>query len=232
MTGNRARFATAVAATAIGAVLLPVPAVGDPPGGTPPGHGGTPPGHNKPGHGPNKHPSPAPAPPAPAPAPAPGSPRPVAPAPAVPAPSNPAPSLPPAPVPAPAPTALAPTAPVSAPSLMAPFPTVRRAGRLLAGGVLITQLAVRAPAGSRIRVVCRGRGCPKRSVVRRARDASVAVRLRPLEHRLGVGARLYVFVTRAGMVGKYTRFTIRRGALTARRDRCLPPNGGRPVACS
>ena len=227
------RFGYAVAATAIGVVLLPASAVGDPPGGPPPGHGGRPPGHNKPG----KHPKPAPTQPAPAP-PAPAQPAPAQPAPAAPAPTSAAPPNPaPAPQPAPAPTAappiaLAPAAPVSAPPLMAPFPTVRMAGRLLAHGVVITQLAVRAPAGSRIRVVCRGPGCPKRSVVRRSRDASVAVRLRPLEHRLGVGARIYVFVTGADAVGKYTRFTIRRDALPARRDRCLPPNGGRPVACS
>ena len=248
MTGTRARrtrvsLASAIAGTAIAVVLLPAPAPGviarptrgsDPPGGgVPPGHGGVPPGHGgkPPGHGgkppgqPGNNPPPSP--------------------PANPAPPNPAPVQPalgttpsptpigPADTPQPAPSAVPPSASTTAaaPTVMNPFPIVRIQGRLLPRGAMITRLVVSAPGGARIRAVCRGPGCPRRSVVRRARSALLPVRLRPLERWLGVGERLRIFVTDAGAVGKYTRFTIRRGVVPARRDRCMPPSGQRPVHC-
>jgi PKD domain-containing protein len=135
---------------------------------------------------------------------------------------------PPAITPAPAPAA---PAPVPAPRLLTPFPIVRIQGGLLPGGVMVTRLTVQAPGGVRVRAVCHGPGCPRQSVVRRARSAGLPVRLRPLERRLGSGAVLEVFVTDPAAVGKYTRFVIRRGAAPLRRDLCVPPAGPRPARC-
>jgi PKD domain len=130
-----------------------------------------------------------------------------------------------------APVAATPSTPARAPTLLTPFPIVRIQGTLLPGGVIITRLTVWAPAGSRVRGVCRGPGCPRQSVIRRARSAGLPVRLRPLERRLRVGAVLEVFVTGTRAVGKYTRFVIRRGALPVRLDRCVAPAGRREVPC-
>ena len=113
---------------------------------------------------------------------------------------------------------------------MTPFPIVRIAGRIVRRGVVISLLTVHAPPGALVRVACRGRGCPRRAVVRRARSRRV-VRLRSLERRLGVGAVLEVFVTDPAAIGKYTRFRVRRGAAPLRRDLCVPPGGRRPAAC-
>ena len=60
---------------------------------------------------------------------------------------------------------------------MTPFPIVRIAGRIVRRGVVISLLTVHAPPGALVRVACRGRGCPRRAVVRRARSRR-AVRLR------------------------------------------------------
>jgi hypothetical protein len=49
---------------------------------------------------------------------------------------------------------------------------------------------------------------------------------------LRAGVRLEVFVTKRGMIGKYTRFRIRRGKAPARLDRCLVPGVKKPVRCS
>jgi hypothetical protein len=130
-----------------------------------------------------------------------------------------------------APTAPAPAAPAPAPRLLTPFPIVRIQGGLVPGGVIVTRLTVQAPRGARVRAACHGPGCPRQSLIRRARSARLPVRLRPLERRLGSGAVLEVFITEPAAVGKYTRFVIRRGAAPLRRDLCMPPAGPRPAQC-
>jgi hypothetical protein len=44
-------------------------------------------------------------------------------------------------------------------------------------------------------------------------------------------AILRVFVTRSDVIGKYTRFRIRRGKPPARQDSCLIPGNPKPVSC-
>ncbi len=51
------------------------------------------------------------------------------------------------------------------------------------------------------------------------------------ERSLGVGAVLEIKVSRTGQIGKYTRFTVRRGKLPARLDTCLSPDGVKPMSC-
>jgi hypothetical protein len=57
------------------------------------------------------------------------------------------------------------------------------------------------------------------------------VRVRRLERLLRPGVRIEVFVTKANVIGKYTRFRIRRGKPPARVDRCVRPGSSRPVRC-
>jgi len=127
----------------------------------------------------------------------------------------------------------APPPPPPPPGLMTPFPVVRLQGRVSRGGTVVTRLTVHAPAGARVRGVClgRGRGCPRRSVVRRSRSPHAGVRLRALERRLRPGAVIQVYVTAPDAIGKYTRFSVRRGEAPFRRDLCVAPAGVVPARC-
>jgi hypothetical protein len=118
------------------------------------------------------------------------------------------------------------------PELLSPFPVVIIAGRATAGGARLTQLTVRAPRGSRIRVLCRGRGrsCPRR-VSRKRVGRRRRANLRSFRRRMRAGTVIAVYVRKTGFIGKYTRFRIRRRRAPARIDRCLVPGRRRPTRC-
>jgi hypothetical protein len=138
---------------------------------------------------------------------------------------------------APAPAVLARTGP----RLLSPFPVIRIAGRITRRGVQLRFLSINAPSGTSIAIRCRGRGCPfKRKVQKASRGsrstgrvlAARAVRVRALEGRfLWAGAQIEISITKAGTIGKYTRFKIRRGKPPTRVDRCLMPNRRKPTRC-
>jgi PKD repeat protein len=115
--------------------------------------------------------------------------------------------------------------------LLSPFPIVHIRGRIFGSTVKIDLLSVRAPRGALVRVRCRGGGCPRRSAVVRTVSAVRPVRLGRFERRYRPGAVLEVFVTERGRIGKYVRFTMRRGLAPAREDLCVVPGGGRPSRC-
>jgi hypothetical protein len=126
-------------------------------------------------------------------------------------------------------------------SLMNPFPVVRIVGRTSDRGARIRRLTVNAPPGSSVSVRCQGRGCPfkrtRQTVSMRALPGALPAtrltRVRRLEgHTLRTGAMLRVFVTRADVIGKYTRFRIRKDKPPARIDMCLVPGNTRPGGCS
>jgi hypothetical protein len=126
----------------------------------------------------------------------------------------------------------------ASPSLMQPFPVVRIAGSESWGGVRISLLSVQAPVGSRVRVACHGGGCVTRSqqLVAAARRSTgsagtVLIEFRRFERSLRAGASLEIRVSKPGEIGKYTRFSVRRGRLPARLDTCLAPTGIKPMAC-
>ena len=116
------------------------------------------------------------------------------------------------------------------PVMMQPFPIVRIAGIVLARGVSVRVLSVRAPRGARLRVRCQGRGCPVASLVRTS--TTRIVRFRRFERTLPAGATLELFVRQRGKIGKYTRFLIRAGKAPSRVDGCLVPGRARPVRCT
>jgi hypothetical protein len=151
-------------------------------------------------------------------------------------PPPPTPSPTPTPAPAPAPTAQPSPAPTpapeheqltpgseqsSAPKPLSPFPIVRLAGRVTARGARVTRLQVTAPAGATVRVRCTGGGCP-RGLLRRL-VMGKPVRISRAERSYRSGATLEVFVSKADLVGKYTRFRIRRGHAPLRVDGCVAP---------
>jgi large repetitive protein len=123
-------------------------------------------------------------------------------------------------------------------SLIQPFPVVRIAGSESSRGVRIRLFSVQTPAGSRISVRCRGRGCPAHaaqsfvaSTKGTHKAGTVVVVLKRFQRSLRPGAVLEVKVSRAGLIGKYTRFAVRRGKLPLRQDRCLSASGEKPMEC-
>jgi hypothetical protein len=98
--------------------------------------------------------------------------------------------------------------------------------------VKLTRLRVTGvPAGARVQVRCKGRGCPfaKRSFrVRRGRaNASRKVRRAKLRH----GTRIQVRITKRGWIGKVVIYKVPRRGLPNGRVRCLAPGATRPAAC-
>jgi PKD repeat protein len=117
--------------------------------------------------------------------------------------------------------------------MLSPFPIVRIRGVILRGSARLSLLSVKAPTGARVKVICHGRGCPKKkSIVLRVASGKSAVRVRSLERRLRAGTVIEVFVTAPGRIGKYARITIRSNAAPTRRDLCLQPGRSKPVACA
>jgi PKD domain-containing protein len=122
------------------------------------------------------------------------------------------------------------TTPASvSPRLLSPFPVVIISGRLTRGGARLSQLTIRAPKGSTVRVICHGRRCPYRRASHVSRTGKV--RFRGLQKRLPAGTVIEVFVTKPGTIGKYTRFRIRAGKPPRRLDRCLLPSSSKPSRC-
>lgn len=133
--------------------------------------------------------------------------------------------------------------------LMAPFPIVRLAGSDSSRGVKLRLLSVQAPLGARITITCRGHGCPVKSLTRvavlpkpkpkrkgkptakKSTAATVVVQFPRFQRFLRAGVVLEIRVWKAGMVGKYTRFTIRPHRLPIRVDECLNPANSKPMTC-
>jgi hypothetical protein len=122
-----------------------------------------------------------------------------------------------------------PVAVASGPSLINPFPVIRIAGTITRRGVRLRLFLVNAPAGSKIVIRCLGKGCP---FAKKSRAAK-ALRLRTVEKRFyPAGVKIEVFVTKPGMIGKYTRFKVRKAKAPTRTDRCLMPGSNKPVRCT
>ncbi len=113
--------------------------------------------------------------------------------------------------------------------LLLPFPIVRLRGTVRGRWTQVTLLSVRAPSGSKVTVYCTGRGCPARRVASNA--GRRAVRVRRFERRLRGGTILKVYVTRAGFVGKYTRFRFVSSRAPLRADLCVTKPGNKPRTC-
>lgn len=114
--------------------------------------------------------------------------------------------------------------------LMSPFPIVRLSGRFTPRGARVRILSVRAPRNATIRVRCRGRKCPRRQT-KQGRGMNRPVRFKRFERPLRAGVRIEVRVSRAGVIGKFTRFRIRRNRAPSRRDLCLRPGSTRGSGC-
>jgi PKD repeat protein len=119
--------------------------------------------------------------------------------------------------------------PVARPGFITPAPVVRLSGQVLANSVEVDLLSVRAPRGATARVQCKGRGCPVKVLSKKTNRRGV--RFKAFERRLRAGIRLVVFIRQGDLIGRYTKFTIRKGRAPKRLDRCLMPSRQGPSRC-
>lgn len=84
----------------------------------------------------------------------------------------------------------------------------------------------RVPAGSRVEIHCRGRGCPFRKKRHRVAQKRGELVLRG-GYRVKAGTVLSVLVIREGMVGRRVNFRIRRFRAPTSDSYCLDPKGHR-----
>jgi hypothetical protein len=119
--------------------------------------------------------------------------------------------------------------------LMQPFPVVRIAGSYDAAGVKLRLVRVQQmPAGARVTVRCKGRGCPLKSASRLAistKQGVAPIELRRFERPLPAGVTLEILISKPGEIGKYTRVKVRRAKPPERTDTCLNPAGTQPLVC-
>lgn len=117
--------------------------------------------------------------------------------------------------------------PARARAFIDPFPVVRISGRFRGKRTKLTRVSVNAPRRTRIRVACKGKGCP----YRRKAVAVRLLRVRALQRTYRPKATIEIRVTQRRKIGKYTRVKTRRGKAPLRVDRCLMPEKTRPVRC-
>ena len=99
---------------------------------------------------------------------------------------------------------------------------------------VVDMLRVRnAPAGARVKVTCKGRGCPKRSQSRKLskRVALLSIQKPFKRRRLGIGARIEVSITKPNHIGRVVRFTMRRRNVPTSASLCLPPGAKKATEC-
>lgn len=100
---------------------------------------------------------------------------------------------------------------------------------------IFRRLAVRpVRAGSRIRVSCRGRGCPFKLKTRKVRATARSYSLTSLVRgaKLRPRALLEIRITKPRTIGTVVRFRIRSAASPQRSVLCQAPAARRPSACS
>ena len=114
-------------------------------------------------------------------------------------------------------------------SLMNPFPVVRLAGSVFPRGVRVRALEAKTPRRATVTVLCAGKSCPTKKIVKTAKKR--LVRFKAMTRFLREGTLLSVSIRKGGQIGKYTRWRIRGGKLPKRTDRCLYPNRRKPVRC-
>jgi PKD repeat protein len=122
-------------------------------------------------------------------------------------------------------------------SLMQPFPIVRIAGRETTNGVKLTLVTVSAPVSALVTVRIRGTGVRSSSQSRLAAagkrpspNGTALLSFPRFARSLKAGTVLEIRVTKAGEIGKLTRFVPRRGKLPTRTDLCLS-SAGKPMSC-
>jgi hypothetical protein len=90
------------------------------------------------------------------------------------------------------------------------------------------RIVVSAVRGAKIKVECRGKGCPK-AVVHNSRGRPI--RFKRFERKLRVGTKLMVTISKPGYLTKQWVYTIRSRRPPVRRVVCRPPGSKRGTRC-
>jgi hypothetical protein len=119
-------------------------------------------------------------------------------------------------------------------ALLDPFPAVVFPTLAYSGRTKVTKLEIKDVAkGYRVRVLCKGGGCPRKTLKRRLRSRTSTRIGAYSAHSLRPGAIVEVYVTEPGTnsIGKYVRFQIRSGKAPKRIDCRVAARSGKPTAC-
>ncbi len=104
-------------------------------------------------------------------------------------------------------------------------------GTLTREGARFERLFVRTPARATVKITCKGKSCPKGTTRKRAAKTQ-RLRFKKFERLFPAGTLITVSVTRSGYVGQQTTIKVRdRLRRYIRRDRCIHPASGKPIAC-
>jgi hypothetical protein len=96
---------------------------------------------------------------------------------------------------------------------------------------LVKTLTAKVRKGSKVKVTCKGHGCPKPKTYR---SKGRKLNLRgPFHHALGGGSRISIRVTRRGYIGKVAQITYRSNKKPSERVLCIPVGKKHPQkSCS
>jgi PKD repeat protein len=104
-------------------------------------------------------------------------------------------------------------------------------GILTREGARFERLFVRTPARATVKITCKGKSCPKSTTRKRAAKTQ-RLRFKKFERLFPAGTLITVSVTRSGYIGQQTTIKVRGGLRRyIRRDRCIHPASGKPIAC-
>jgi hypothetical protein len=87
------------------------------------------------------------------------------------------------------------------------------------------------PAGAKVQVRCKGKGCPfeRRNIHVRKHAANASKSTRKGKPRRG--AVIQVRITKPGMIGKVVIYRVPKRGLPSGKIRCLPPGAAKPARC-
>jgi PKD repeat protein len=118
---------------------------------------------------------------------------------------------------------------------LSPFPIIRIRGRTTNTGAKISLLTVKAQNGAIATVKCIGKGCPKKPLTAKIKakkgKTTATVSFSRMRGNWKAGTVMRVLVSKKGLIGKYTQFTIRKRKAPVRVDSCLMPGSSRPAKC-
>jgi PKD repeat protein len=98
---------------------------------------------------------------------------------------------------------------------------VQMAGSVTGLFTRITSLVVTGPVGAKVKLSCRGKGCPSKAILATiGRRGSLHIN-RLERHTLRAGGKIIVTVSKTGFVSRRTEITLRRGQAPLRREGCL-----------
>jgi PKD repeat protein len=121
--------------------------------------------------------------------------------------------------------------PLPAPTRLSPWPKIRIVGFASRKRTRIDLFYVRTTKGTSVRVLCRGKACPRKKATSTQAKGKL-VRLRWLERRLRRGTRIIIEVTAPGRIGRVETIVLRKNKKPLRRERCLWPDETQPRKCS